>query len=118
MSTELEHEIVPAIRGWLAASSGVDVPTGLSREEARRRARELLAAIAAGSIAPGQVEVVADAGNAGMASDGLEDNAMAVIRFANGLLAQMHLGYAFLVLSLRRQVDQLIVGNAAPQEKR
>ncbi len=56
MSTAQEHEIVPAIREWLAATADLEIATGLSRDEARRRARELLAAIEAGSVAPDQVE--------------------------------------------------------------
>ncbi len=57
MSTEQEHEIVPAIRDWLAATSGVEIPLGLSREDARWRACEFLAAIVDGTIAPDQVEM-------------------------------------------------------------
>jgi tetratricopeptide (TPR) repeat protein len=56
MSTSQEHEIVPAIRDWLAATSDVEIATGLSRDEARRRARDLLAAIAVRSVAPDHVE--------------------------------------------------------------
>lgn len=47
MITEQEHEIVPAIRSWLAATCDTEVPTGPSREEASRRARELIVAVAA-----------------------------------------------------------------------
>jgi tetratricopeptide (TPR) repeat protein len=57
MSTEQEHVIVPAIRDWLAATSDVEIPPGLSREEARRRAREFLAAIVAGTVLTDQVEM-------------------------------------------------------------
>lgn len=60
MSTEQEHEIVPAIRDWLAATSDVEIPSGLSREEARRRAHELIGAIAAGRVVPDQVDVYDD----------------------------------------------------------
>ncbi|HSP93966.1 MAG TPA: hypothetical protein VLU06_05395, partial [Thermoanaerobaculia bacterium] len=57
MSTEQEHEVVPAIREWLAATSDVEIPPGMSREEARWRAREFLAAVVAGTVVPDQVEV-------------------------------------------------------------
>ena len=57
MITEQEHKSVPAIRGWLAATSHIEIPTGLSREEARLRAQELLAAIIVGNISPDHVEV-------------------------------------------------------------
>lgn len=57
MRTDQEHEIVPAIRDWLAATSDVEIPPGLSREETRRRAREFLAAFEAGAVVPHQVEV-------------------------------------------------------------
>lgn len=50
MRKEQEHEIIPAIRDWLAATADVDVSPGLSREESRRRARELLAELASGTI--------------------------------------------------------------------
>ena len=56
MSTEPEHEIVPAIRAWLAATADVEIPLGLSREDSRHRGRELLAAIEAGSVVPDQLE--------------------------------------------------------------
>lgn len=56
MSTAQEHEIVPAIRDWLAATADLEIATGLSRDEARRHARELLAAIAVGSVAPDHVD--------------------------------------------------------------
>ncbi len=35
MRTEQEHEVVPAIREWLAATSDVEIPPGISREKAR-----------------------------------------------------------------------------------
>src|ERR1051326_4427909 len=57
MSAEPENEIVPAIRDWLAATSSVEVPCGLSRAEARRQASELLVAIGDGVLVPGQVDV-------------------------------------------------------------
>jgi len=57
MSTVPEHEIVPAIRDWLATTADLEVATGLSRDEARRRAREFLATVVAGSVAPDQVEI-------------------------------------------------------------
>ncbi len=60
MITEQEHESVPSIRGWLAATSDVEIPIGLSREEACRRARELLAAITAGSLSSDDLEVDED----------------------------------------------------------
>jgi len=41
------------------------------------------------------IEAVALAGSCGMAAEGVEDNAMAVLRMQDGLLAQLHLGYAF-----------------------
>ncbi len=57
MIAEQEHEIVPAIRGWLAATSDMEIPIGLSREEARRRGRELLVAIVAEALPPDNLEV-------------------------------------------------------------
>ena len=42
-----------------------------------------------------RAEAVAIAGRCGMAAKGVEDNAMAVLRMRDGLLAQLHLGYAF-----------------------
>lgn len=57
MITEPEHEIIPAIRDWLAATSDVEIPCGLVREEARRRAHDLLGAIAAGSVVPEYLDV-------------------------------------------------------------
>jgi hypothetical protein len=57
MITEQEHETVPAIRGWLAATSNVEIPIGLSCEDALRRAAELLAAIAVKSLSTDHLEV-------------------------------------------------------------
>src|SRR5262245_32181853 len=48
MSTRQDHELVPAIRAWLSATSRVDVPAGLSREEATRQARRFLARVGSG----------------------------------------------------------------------
>jgi tetratricopeptide (TPR) repeat protein len=61
--------MVLAIRDWLATTTDLEVATGLSREEARRRARELLAAIAAGTLAPEQV----------IAGDDLKDVLWAIV---------------------------------------
>jgi tetratricopeptide (TPR) repeat protein len=55
--TDQEHELVPAIRDWLAATSDVDIPTGQSREEARRRARAILAELTAGTLTPDHLEL-------------------------------------------------------------
>lgn len=52
MTVELEHDLVPAIRDWLAATLDLDVTPGPSREDACKGARNLLARIAAGSIDP------------------------------------------------------------------
>ena len=60
MSTELEHEIVSSIRKWLAATSTVELPSGLSRDEAHRRAQVFLNAIIAGTVGPYQVEADED----------------------------------------------------------
>jgi tetratricopeptide (TPR) repeat protein len=57
MSGQHDHEIVPAIRDWLAATTGVELPLGLSRADARRRAPEFLAGIAAGTVLPENVDV-------------------------------------------------------------
>ncbi len=57
MITEQEHEVVPAIRTWLAATSATEIPTGLSRDEAHLGARELLAEIAVGSLSRDHLEV-------------------------------------------------------------
>ena len=57
MSTQQEHEIVPAIRDWLAATTGMEIPLGLSPTDARRGAREFLSAIAAGTVLPDNVEM-------------------------------------------------------------
>jgi tetratricopeptide (TPR) repeat protein len=57
MMAEQEHEIVPAIRGWLAATSDIEVPIGSSREDARRRGAELLARIASGNVSSDNLEV-------------------------------------------------------------
>lgn len=50
MSFEQDHEIVPLVRNWLAMTSGVEIPTGLARNEARERARQLLDSIFAGHV--------------------------------------------------------------------
>src|SRR5438552_13450736 len=52
MRSPPEHEIVPAIRDWLSATADLEVGTGLSREDARRRARALLVAIRSGGAGP------------------------------------------------------------------
>ena len=57
MSTQQDHEIVPAIRDWLAATTDVELPLGLSREDARERARAFLAAIVIGTVIPDHVDV-------------------------------------------------------------
>lgn len=57
MSTQENHEIVPAIRDWLAATTDVEIPLGLSTADARRGARQFLAGIAAGTVEPDSVEV-------------------------------------------------------------
>ena len=63
MIIEPEHEVVPVIRDWLAATSNVEIPVGPTRAESRRQARALLAAIVAGTVIPDQAEM----------DDGLKD---------------------------------------------
>ena len=57
MNGELEHEVVPRIRAWLAATSDVEIPTGLSREKARRTALDLLNRLGTQAMNPETFEV-------------------------------------------------------------
>jgi 1,5-anhydro-D-fructose reductase (1,5-anhydro-D-mannitol-forming) len=51
------------------------------------------------------VEAVALAGSCGMAAEGIEDSAMAVLRMDDGLLATMHMGYAFPASVTRLEIE-------------
>ncbi len=57
MKSELEHCSVPAICDWLRETSDLEIPVGQSREDALRRARELLAMLATRGDIPAQLEL-------------------------------------------------------------
>jgi len=61
MITEQEHEIVPRVRNWLEATSGEEIPTGLSRREARQRARRFLNCIFADHVNSESIGIDGDA---------------------------------------------------------
>ena len=57
MRSQLEHELITPIQDWLRATANIEIPLGLSRDDARRRVRELLATIVEDTVVTDQKEM-------------------------------------------------------------
>jgi tetratricopeptide (TPR) repeat protein len=69
MSMLREHELVTPIRDWLAATSEVDIPPGISRDDARAQGHRLLGRVNGEALSPNSTE----------ASDDLQDILLASV---------------------------------------